>query len=76
MQSGLENATSMEHTMIFSERETPFHDGTGMIMVRAGRYVSQFAWMGATTLRIGNVAGPRVADGTGISVPNGRRLGS
>ena len=74
MQSGLENATSMEHTMIYSERETPFHDGTGMIMSRAGRFVSQLAWIGVTTLRIGNVAGPRVADGPGISVPNGRRL--
>jgi len=60
--------------MIYRERETPFHDGTGMMVFRAGRLMSQLVWSGSIALRIGNVAGPRVADGPGISVPNGRRL--
>ena len=72
LQSGLEDARSMEGTTMYNGSNMPFCAGFGAALARHGRFASQTGWTGATGIRI--LAIPRVADVPGSSVPNGRRL--
>ena len=73
LQSGSEDARSMEGTTMYNGSNMPFCAGIGAALARHGRFASQTGWIGAATgIRI--VTLPRVADVPGSSVPNGRRL--
>lgn len=62
--------------MMYSGCDTPFIGGLGAGSAHDSRFASLRGGIGVTTqwMWIRNMAGPRVAIVTGISVPSGRRL--
>ena len=64
--------------MTYSGCDTPFIGGLGAGLAHDSRFASLHIGIGVTAngMWIRNMAGPRVADVPGSSVPDGRRLRS